>query len=157
MPNEISLSVVRRRTGDRAFMSRVLYVGDVDAHAKLLGLPAHTFYFVVPVEGVDGTPMGSAYMKPAVTVNGIKLSGKTFVLTNNEQRIHFPFSMRAFRGLLFVEIGAYVGEKVPDMGSIQLILTCEDHQGNLRQSGPIDVENSKDTNMGNLRDNLMPW
>jgi hypothetical protein len=154
---DISLTIVKRRHDDRHFLSKVLFMVVADDWAEKHGVQGQVRYFVIPVEGADATPMTSSFRNPTVFINEVGFSGPSFVLTNNEELIRFPFSKRAFKGLLFTQVNDERGATLQNMTSLNVYLTFEDVEGVLKESGNFTVQNGRAEAMGQLRPNLMPW
>ncbi len=155
---DISLQIAKRKREDRGFLAKLFYMRpDLPLISRPPAFTPNCFYFVLAVEGMDATSMGSAYRNPLVTVNGEQLAGKTFVMTNNNETLFFPFEKRAFRGLLFVEVNLEKHKYLHNQGALSVILTFEDVEGNLKDSQPVEVQNNHSQDLGNLFDNLMPW
>src|SRR5258708_2697133 len=132
MTKEISLAITRRFRSDKDIMARVVHVQEKDQKAVMAAIPSGGSYFVVPVEGADSTPMMSAYCHPQVKINDTKLHGYAFVQTNNFDKFHFPFTMRAFRGLLYVDLVNQAHALLTKLGSMEVELTFEDNEGNTK-------------------------
>lgn len=153
----ISLTIIKRQEEDRYYLSKVLFLVNQDDWARKFQVSAQKYFFVIPVEGVDAVPMTSAFRNPAVTVNEVKLSGPAFVVTNNEEMRRFPFSMRAFRGLLFIQIPNEQGNAFYQQTAIKVRMTFEDVEGSVKYCGPVDVQNGQGNSLDVFRQNLMPW